>query len=145
MFGFPLLLIPLAIVNILAFLMPGVPLSATLATLALPSRQELVVTLGDAVLLLALALLFGEIAKAVRPGGRILMDHLLALIVAAAAIGELLMLPAFANGVCLLLAALTVVEFAAGIVLGVGRRPAPRVAPVAVPASPATAEPPQPE
>ena len=47
MVGFPLLLIPLAIFNIIVFLMPGVSLSAPVFTLALMSGVSWTVTLGD--------------------------------------------------------------------------------------------------
>lgn len=134
MFGFPLLLIPLAIVNIIAFLMPGVTLTAPLSTLALPSQQSLVVTLGDAVVLLGIVLMLGEVAKAARHGTRGLMDHLLALAAAGFAVGEFAWLPAFAQPAFLVLTVLTIVEFLAGIVLSLRRR-APASGRMAAPTS----------
>jgi hypothetical protein len=136
MFGFPLLLIPLAIVNIIAFLMPGVTLDASLAAMSLSSGQLLKITLGDAIVLLGIALLLAEIAKAARPGTRGLMDHLLALIVFGVAAAELMLLPAFASSAFLLLTALLAAEFLVGIVLAVRRRSGAGFSPVPVPAHP---------
>ena len=47
MVGFPLLLIPLAIYNIIVFLMPGVSFTDPLVKLALVSGAEWTVTLSD--------------------------------------------------------------------------------------------------
>lgn len=132
MIGFPLLLIPLTIANLVVFLMPGVPFSAPLIAPTLPSLRNLHLTLGDALLLLALALLLAEIIKAARPGRRVLMDHLLSLVSLGVALGELVMLPAFAHSAFLLLTAMIAVEFVAGIVLSLRRR-----VPLASPAEPA--------
>lgn len=134
MIGFPLLLIPLTIANIVVFLMPGVPFSAPLMAPTLPSLQNLHLTLGDALLLLALALLLAEIVKAARPGRRVLMDHLLSLIALGVAVSELLMLPAFAHSAFLLLTAMIAVEFVAGIVLSLRRRAASAPQPESLPA-----------
>ena len=136
MFGFPLLLIPLAIVNIIAFLMPGVALDASLAAMSLPSGQSLKITLGDAVVLLGIALLFAEIAKAARPGTRGLMDHLLALVAFGVAAAEFMLLPVFASPAFLLLTALLAAEFLTGIMLAVRRRAGAGFSPVPVPAHP---------
>ena len=57
MVGFPLLLIPLAIYNIIVFLMPGVSLAEPLLTLTLMSGAEWPVTLSDILLALGILLL----------------------------------------------------------------------------------------
>jgi hypothetical protein len=53
MVGFPLLLIPLAIYNIIVFLMPGVSLAEPLVTLPLTSGAQWPVTLSDVLVALA--------------------------------------------------------------------------------------------
>ena len=54
MVGFPLLLIPLAIYNIIVFLMPGVSLAAPVVTVPLMSGAEWPVTLSDMLLALGI-------------------------------------------------------------------------------------------
>jgi hypothetical protein len=117
MVGFPLLLIPLAVYNIIAFLMAGVSLTAPLFTLPLPSGSEWPVTLSDLLLTLAIVLLLLEVIKGARPGAKFLTDHLLSLIISAAAIAEFLLLPRFANSTFFLLMLLAVTDFLTGIAL----------------------------
>ena len=132
MVGFPLLLIPLAIFNIIVFLMPGVSLSAPVFTLALISGVSWTVTLGDIFLAGGIFLLMLEIIKGARPGGKYLMDHLLSLILLGGAAAEFVLLPQFGNSTYFLLTALAFVDFVSGIALRT-RRPR-RVAPVVAPA-----------
>ena len=80
MVGFPLL-IPLAICNIIVFLMPGVTLAEPIARLTLISGAEWPLSLSDILLVLGIGLLLLEIIKGARPGAKYLTDHLLSLIV----------------------------------------------------------------
>src|ERR1700730_7213189 len=148
--GFPLLLIPLAIYNIIVFLMPGVSLTEPLARLMLMSGAEWPLTLSDMLLALGVLLLLLEVVKGARPGAKYLTDHLLSLIVFGAAAAEFL------------LSMLALVEFLSGIALRARRgmqvasspaapgrsvrHPAvaaePQFEPVAVPTLPAAATPP---
>ena len=81
MVGFPLLLIPLAIYNIIVFLMPGVSFAEPLVKLTLMSGAEWPLTLSDMLLALGIVLLLLEVIKGARPGAKYLTDHLLSLIV----------------------------------------------------------------
>ena len=117
MVGFPLLLIPLAIYNMIVFLMPGVGFSETLFRIQLVSGEIWAISLGDILLALGILLLLLEVIKAARPGGKYLTDHLLSLLLFGAAAGEFVMWPKFANSTFFLLALLTMVEFFAGIAL----------------------------
>ena len=87
MIGFPLLLIPLAIYNIVVFLMPGVSLAEPLVKLTLMSGAEWPVSLGDMLLTLGILLLLFEVIKGARPGAKYLTDHLLSLIVSSVPTG----------------------------------------------------------
>ena len=107
MVGFPLLLIPLAIYNIIVFLMPGVSFAEPLVKLTLMSGAEWPVTLSDMLLALGILLLLFEVIKGARPGAKYLTDHLLSLIVfggcggripAVAAVRHLDLFPADAAG-----------------------------------------------
>jgi len=128
MVGFPLLLIPLAIYNIIVFLMPGVSLADPVLKLTLMSGTEWPVTLSDMLLALGIVLLLFEVIKGARPGAKFLTDHLLSLIVFGAAAAEFLLWPRFGTSTYFLLALLALVDFVSGIALRARRGIAPAVA-----------------
>ncbi len=117
MVGFPLLLIPLAIYNIIAFLMPDVVFGAPLFKLALMSGVEWQVALSDVLIALGILLLLFEVIKGARPGAKYLTDHLLSLIVFGAAAAEFVLLPKFGTSTYFLLTALSLVDFLSGLAL----------------------------
>jgi hypothetical protein len=117
MVGFPLLLIPLAIYNIIVFLMPGVSLAEPLVKLTLMSGAEWPVTLSDILLALGILLLLFEVIKGARPGAKYLTDHLLSLIVFGGAAAEFALWPRFGTATYFLLALLSLVDFLSGIAL----------------------------
>ncbi len=117
MIGFPLLLIPLAIVNILVFLMPGVSFTDPIFTVPLLSQAAWKITFGDMLIAFSMLLLLVEVIKGARPGGKYFTDHFLALLVFAGAVAEFLLLPQFATSVFFLLTVLMLVDFLAGISL----------------------------
>ena len=121
MVGFPFLLIPLAIYNIIVFLMPGVDLAAPLVTLPLTSGAPWPVTLSDVLLSLGILMLLCEVVKGARPGAKYLTDHLLSLLILAGAIAEFLLWPRFANSTFFLLTLLALAEFLSGVALRVRR------------------------
>jgi hypothetical protein len=130
MIGFPLLLIPLAIYNIIAFLMRDVSFAAPLVTLPLPSGAEWPVTLSDVLLTLGILLLLCEVIKGARPGAKYLTDHLLSLLVFCGAAAEFVLLPQFGTSTFFLLTMLALVDVLSGIALRTrrGTRAAPAVA-----------------
>ena len=115
MVGFPLLLIPLAVYNIVVLLMRDVSLSAPVVTLPLMSGADWPISLGDILLALAALLLLLEIVKGARPGAKYLMDHLLSLIVFGAAAAEFLLLPKFGTSIFFLLCLFAMVDFLSGV------------------------------
>jgi hypothetical protein len=117
MVGFPLLLIPLAIYNIIVFLMPGVSLAEPVVTLPLMSGAEWPLTLSDILLALGIVVLLLEVIKGARPGAKFLTDHLLSLIVCGGAVAEFLLWPRFGNSTYFLLALLAVADFISGLAL----------------------------
>ena len=110
MVGFPLLLIPIAIYNIIAFLMPGVSFTDTLVKARLISGAEWTVAFGDSLVGLGVLMLLLEVVKGARPGAKYLTDHILSLLVFGAAAGEFLMWPKFANSTYFLLTLLALAE-----------------------------------
>jgi hypothetical protein len=120
MVGFPLLLIPVAIYNMIAFLMPDVSLSEKadpLFRVALVSGTAWPVTLCDILLTLGIFMLLFEVIKGARPGAKFLTDHLLSLIVFGCAAAEFVMWPRFGNSTFFLLTLLTLADFLSGIAL----------------------------
>lgn len=117
MVGFPLLLIPLAIYNIIVFLMPGVSFTEPLVRLTLMSGAEWPITLSDVLLALAALLLMCEVIKGARPGAKYLTDHLLSLIVFGAAAAEFVLWAKFGTSTFFLLTALSMVDFLSGLAL----------------------------
>jgi hypothetical protein len=117
MVGFPLLLIPLAIYNIIAFLMPDVVFGAPLFKLTLMSGVEWQVTLSDVLVAVGIFLLMFEVIKGARPGAKYLTDHLLSLIVFGAAAAEFVLWPKFGTSTYFLLTALALVDFLSGLAL----------------------------
>jgi hypothetical protein len=150
MIGFPLLLIPLAIYNIIAFLMPDVRFGEPLIKLALMSGAEWQVTLSDILLAVGILLLLLEVVKGARPGAKYLTDHLLSLVVFGAAAAEFVLWPKFGTSTYFLLTALALVDFLSGLALrrrrGAVAAPAPIVSDksarqAAAPVEPAPAPP----
>jgi hypothetical protein len=139
MIGFPLLLIPLAIYNIIVFLMPGVSFADPLLKLTLMSGAEWQLTLSDILLALGLLLLLLEVIKGARPGAKYLTDHLLSLIVFGCAAAEFLLWPKFGNSIYFLLSMLALVDFVSGVALRARRGTVASTAGVSRPAEPAPA------
>jgi hypothetical protein len=117
MIGFPLLLIPLAIYNIIVFLMPGVSFADPVLKLTLMSGAEWPLTLSDMLLALAILMLLFEVIKGARPGAKYLTDHLLSLVVFGGAAAEFLLWPRFGSSTYFLLTMLALVDFLSGIAL----------------------------
>jgi hypothetical protein len=141
MVGFPLLLIPLAIYNIVAFLMPGVTLAEPLLTLTLMSGAQWPVTLSDILVALGILLLLLEVMKGARPGAKYLTDHLLSLIVFGASGAEFLLWPKFGTSTYFLLSLLSLVDFLSGIALRARRVTVADARPASRKRAPAAPEP----
>ena len=78
--GAPLLVIPFAIYNIIAFLMPGVSWSVPLTHLQLMSGAEWTMSVGDILVAFTVLILIVEVIKFARIGTRSFVDHALALL-----------------------------------------------------------------
>ncbi|GGI28874.1 hypothetical protein [Bradyrhizobium guangdongense] len=122
MVGFPLLLIPLAVYNIIAFLMPTVSFTDVLFRVPMITGETWPVTLADLLLALGVLLLLLEVVKGARPGAKFLMDHLLSLVIFGAAAAEFVMWPKFGNSTYFLLVLLAMADFLGGIAQRARRR-----------------------
>jgi hypothetical protein len=116
--GFPLLLIPLAIYNIIAFLMP-VEWTTQAFAISMMSGGVWSVTFSDLLLALGLVFLFLEIFKATRHGTRAIVDHLLSTLLFIAALVEFLLVARAATSTFALLMAMCLVDVAAGFAVSI--------------------------
>jgi hypothetical protein len=112
--GFPLLLVPFAIYNIIAFLMPGVSWSSTLTTVHLASGADWTMSAGDMLITLAVLLLFGEVMKSTRIGMRTVVDHGLSLILFLGMLVEFLLVKQAASATFFLLLVISFIDVIGG-------------------------------
>jgi hypothetical protein len=116
--GFPLLLIPFAIYNMIAFLTPGVSWTAPVTTVNMMSGQDWVLTWEDILLAFAIFLLWIELIKATRAGTRSIMDHVLAMALFIGMLVEFLLVQRAATSTFFLLMAIALVDVLAGFIVG---------------------------
>jgi hypothetical protein len=116
--GFPLLLIPFAVYNMIVFLTPGVSWTAPVTTVHMMSGQDWVLTWEDILIAFAIFLLWVEMIKATRMGMRSVMDHILAMILFIGMLVEFLLVPQAATSTFFLLMAIALVDVLAGFIIG---------------------------
>jgi hypothetical protein len=114
MIAFPLLLIPFAFFNMVIFLL-NMPFTETVFTIPLASDREMPVAMGDLIVAVGMLLLYVEVLKAARPGGKSIMDHVLAFIVFAGMASELVFVPRATTPTLLLLTVLGFVDVITGL------------------------------
>jgi hypothetical protein len=147
--GFPLLLIPLAIYNMIAFLTPGVSWTGPVYSIPVPLKSGLAwsPTAGDALIVFALLMLMFEFIKTTRQG-KSFVEHFLALLLAGGATAEFVMVPEAANSTFFMLVVICFVDLFAGFAASLRRarravvvEPEPVVVAPAPRAEPVRAEP----
>jgi hypothetical protein len=112
--GFPLLLIPFAVYNIIAFLMPGIGWSAPVTHVQMVSGVEWSMAPGDILVALAILMLFGEIVKSTRMGIRTVIDHSLSLLVFIAMVIEFILVKQTATATFFLLLIISLFDVIGG-------------------------------
>jgi hypothetical protein len=112
--GFPLLLVPFAIYNIIAFLMPGVSWTGVVATVHMVSDADWTMSAGDILITLAILLLFGEVMKSTRIGMRTVVDHALSLILFLGMLVEFLLVKQAATATFFLLLVVSFIDVLSG-------------------------------
>jgi len=122
--GFPLLLVPFAIYNMIAFLMAGVSWTSPVTTVHMMSGQDWVLTWEDVLLALSILLLWLEIIKSTRLGMRSVMDHILAMALFIAMLVEFLLVQQAGTSTFFLLMMIALVDVLSGFIIGMrsGRR-----------------------
>ena len=114
MLGFPLLLVPFAIYNIIAFLMPGVTWTGVVSTVHMVSGADWTMSVGDILIALAIFLLCGEVLKSTRIGIRTVVDHALSLILFLGMLVEFLLVKQAATATFFLLLVVSFIDVLSG-------------------------------
>jgi hypothetical protein len=115
--GFPLLVVPFAIYNMIAFLTPGIGWTDKVTSIHLMSGQDWTVTTEDILLAVAILLLTLEILKATRMGSRAIVDHVLSLLLFIAMLVEFLLVAAAGTSTFFLLMVISLVDVMAGFIV----------------------------
>ncbi|HXZ21480.1 MAG TPA: hypothetical protein VEH78_01790 [Pseudolabrys sp.] len=117
MLGFPLLLVPFAIYNIIAFLMPGVGWTSALISIHMSSGAECSLSPGDLLIILAILLLFGEVIKSTRIGVRTVVDHALSLLLFVGMLVEFILVKQAATAIFFLLLVIGFIDVLSGFIV----------------------------
>ena len=112
--AFPLLLVPFALYNMVAFLLE-LPFETPLFGFSLLSGERFAVNVGDLLVILGVLLIYLEILKATRLAAKAVMDHLLSVMLFAAMVFEFVSVPRAATSVFLILIALSFVDVITGL------------------------------
>lgn len=114
--GFPLLIIPIAIYNILAFLIQADPADwhKPLFTVRMMSGADWTVSAGELLIVLGLVLLFFEIIKATRHTQRSIVDHMLSTLLFIGALVEFLLVRQAGTSIFAILIVICLVDVVGG-------------------------------
>ena len=125
LFSIPLTLVPLLVYAVLATGPAGLAaLDGVLFSQDMLSGGTVIVTQGHAVVAIAIATLFLEVVKATRTGFAPVLDHVLSVLTAMAALVAFIVWPPAASGLFALLVLVALIDVLAGfwISLNVARR-----------------------
>ena len=117
--GFPLLLIPFAIYNMIVFLTPGVAWTTPAETIHMMSGVDWVLTWEDIILAAAILLLAIEILKSTRMGMRSIVDHVLAMAMFIAFLVEFLLVAQAGTSTFFLLTMIALVDVLVGFIVSI--------------------------
>ncbi|MFG1377583.1 hypothetical protein [Xanthobacter autotrophicus] len=115
----PLLIVPLAIYNIITFLMPGIAWSTVLTTISMLSGAEWTISMAETFIVVSLFFLFFEILKATRITHRSIVDHMLSMLVFVIAMAEFLLVRLAGNSVFAILLCIMLLDVVAGFSVSV--------------------------
>jgi hypothetical protein len=115
--GFPLLIIPFAIYNMIAFLLPGIGWSQEIIRVPLMSGADWSCTPGELLVAFAAIVLWFEILKAMRINPRSIIDHLLSTLLFLGMTAEFLLVKEAASGTFFLLLVISFVDVVGGFTM----------------------------
>ena len=117
--GFPLLLVPFAIYNIIAFLTPGVGWTEQVTTVRMISQQDWVLTWEDILVALSILLLAVEMLKSTRMGMRMIVDQMLAMALFIVMLVEFLLVKRAGTSTFFLLTIIGLVDVLVGFIVSI--------------------------
>ncbi|WP_454915526.1 hypothetical protein [Xanthobacter sediminis] len=115
----PLLIVPLALFNIVAFLTPSLDWSSSIALVSMLSGAQWKITLAEAFIAVCLLFLFFEIIKSTRISSRSLIDHMLSMLLFAVSLAEFLLVPQAGNSVFALLLCVMLLDVVTGFAVSI--------------------------
>src|ERR1700722_8597483 len=119
--GFPLLLVPFVIYNIVVFIfrLPDDIWTTSATTVHMMSGQDWILTWEDILLAFSILLLWVEIVKSTRIGMRSIMDHVLSMLIFVAMLVEFLLVCRGGTSTFVLLMIISRVDVLAGFIIGI--------------------------
>jgi hypothetical protein len=117
MVAFPLLLIPFAIYNMVAFLLPSIGWSESMAKIHMMSGADWTFTPGELLVGASIVVLFFEMLKSTRLSTRTIIDHGLSTVIFIAMIVEFLLVQRAATGTFFLLLVISFVDVVGGFTI----------------------------
>ena len=115
--GFPLLIIPFAIYNMVAFLLPGLGWTQEMARIHMMSGADWTFTPGELLVAFSILILFVEMLKATRLSHRTIIDHGLSMVIFIGMIVEFLLVKQAATGTFFLLLVISFVDVVGGFTI----------------------------
>jgi hypothetical protein len=115
--GVPLLVVPFAIYNMIAFLTPGLSWTDHVVTIPLISGQAWTVTPEDILIAFSVLILAVEIMKSTRIVQRAIMDHVLSMILFVIMLVEFLLVRQAGTSTFFLLMVISLVDVMTGFVV----------------------------
>ena len=115
--GFPLLVIPFAIYNMIVFLLPGIGWTQPIMQIHMVSGADWSLTPGELLIGFSIIVLFFEMLKATRMSTRTIIDHLLSTLLFIGMLIEFLLVQQAASGTFFLLLVISFVDVAGGFTI----------------------------
>ncbi len=115
--GIPLLIIPFAIYNMIAFLLPGIGWSQEIVRIHMMSGADWTLTPGELLIALSIVVLFFEMLKATRMSTRTIVDHVLSTLLFIGMLIEFLLVKQAASGTFFLLLVISFIDVAGGFTI----------------------------
>ena len=117
MVGFPLLIIPFAIYNMIAFLLPGIQWTQEITRIHMMSGADWTFTPGELLIAASVIILFFEMLKATRLSSRTIIDHGLSTLIFIGMVVEFLLVKQAATGTFFLLLVISFVDVVGGFTI----------------------------
>jgi hypothetical protein len=115
--GFPLLVIPFAIYNMIAFLTPGISWTSEAVKIRMMSDAEWTLTPGEILIAVSILVLLLEMLKSTRLSNRAIIDHALSTVLFIGMLVEFLLVKQAATGTFFLLLVISFVDVVGGFTI----------------------------